>query len=426
MPLSRAHGAYPGYCAIVDPVGESSRLLADDLHAHGLGAIALLTGAFRDFATSEPCDTAGFDLCVPCPRGGEMDAAREVCAALPVRHIQSGFEFSGPLAEAMAAALTPYGNDPATSPRRFNKHAMQETLREAGFPAIAQRRVRLGGATAESLREAAAGLRYPLFIKPDLSVGAIGSRRCETPGDLPAALADIRAHIARYDGALAISDAMALQEFMDGEERLVNSFSVDGTHYASGAFACEKLIFEGCALYRCITILDPDEAGTSMDYADRVLTALGMRNGLANTDATLLDNTLYLLEINCRMTGCSGMVAELERRVVGYDQGALLARCAAGTLGEVPARPAAHDGSGKAVFLQNLCRKTTPRIREERLRALPSYAAHTWTFDRRKPLPPPNSLLDVVGIVLLHHRDRDRLERDYAGLLRMERDGDLF
>ncbi len=106
-----------------------------------------------------------------------------------------------------------------------DKPSMKEALRVAGVPTAASAAID----SAEQAREFAAGVGYPLILKPRAGAGAQDTTRVDNDTELEAALAAFGA-----SGATSI----AIEEFVEGHEGFYDTITLDGrvvhdwaTHY---------------------------------------------------------------------------------------------------------------------------------------------------------------------------------------------------
>lgn len=139
---------------------------------------------------------------------------------------------------------------------------------------------------------AAAGLSFPLFLKPNFGGSSVGVARVETPGELPAAVA-----------AVLRDDSLALmEELVPGRELTVGwlggrvlptiELRADGVFYDYHA----KYISEKTQ-YLCPAPLEPEMAETVAGYAAKVADLVGVRDS-ARVDMMLGADGPMLLEVN--------------------------------------------------------------------------------------------------------------------------------
>src|SRR5690606_17181740 len=96
-----------------------------------------------------------------------------------------------------------------------DKPAMKEALRTAGVPTAASR----GVASAQALRGFAAGIGYPLILKPRSGAGASGTTKVSNDRELESA-------IVGY-GLDREGVSVAAEEFVEGHEGFYDTLTID-------------------------------------------------------------------------------------------------------------------------------------------------------------------------------------------------------
>lgn len=207
-------------------------------------------------------------------------------------------------AERLAAALTPRCSNGINVARR-DKYLMHEALRAAGLRAAQQRVVSCWEEEGEPfVRELlAAPLERGVVCKPrrgqaSIRVGladsvATAGRQCRALLAAPVAL-------LRGDDE-AGSPSVLLQEELRGREWVVDSVSRDGEHKVVALWRYSKASLNGAPFVNLCDELRPandadDEA--LMEYARRVLDALGVRWGPAHLEIKRPASGPVLVEAN--------------------------------------------------------------------------------------------------------------------------------
>ncbi|WP_329070976.1 ATP-grasp domain-containing protein [Streptomyces sp. NBC_01429] len=143
----------------------------------------------------------------------------------------------------------------------------------------------------------AAGLRFPLVVKPVDGSGSKGVTRVNRPDDLPTAVAHARVHSA--------SQTVIAEEFVQGRQLTIDLFLRDGR----SMMTCvkEQELAGGFVVRRISTVhLSSAEHDHLETRAERLCRALGIVDGPANFDLVLgADGRARIIEANPRLSGDS-------------------------------------------------------------------------------------------------------------------------
>jgi hypothetical protein len=255
---------------------------------------------------------------------GDFEALAAAVAAHEPRCIVAGFETGVEIADALIDRVLPgTGNVSGMTAARRDKYQMALALQDAGVPQLRQ----VCSDRHEDVESwiQASGLEHsPLVLKPPKSAGTDDVFLVE-------AGADWRVYFDRILGKtnmlLSRNDAVLVQEFASGTEYIVDTYSVDGRHglvdvcrYTKGARG------ERLGIYESVDFVAPDDpvVATLLDYTQRVLDALGIRNGPAHSEVMLNDDGPVLIEVGARPAGAAHQ--DVTRLATGDSQ---LDRCAA-------------------------------------------------------------------------------------------------
>ncbi|MFF8398382.1 ATP-grasp domain-containing protein [Streptomyces sp. NPDC016172] len=143
----------------------------------------------------------------------------------------------------------------------------------------------------------AAGLRFPLMVKPADGSGSKGVTRVTRPDELPAAVAHARAYSA--------SRTVIAEEFVQGRQLTIDLFLRNGR----SVMTCikDQEVTGGFVVRRISTAqLSPAEHGHLEASAEHLCRGLGIVNGPANFDLVLgPDGQGRFIEANPRLSGDS-------------------------------------------------------------------------------------------------------------------------
>lgn len=193
-------------------------------------------------------------------------------------------------------------NNPENLPKMRVKSVAQEALKQKGIRSIQ-------GITSSSWEEVlefyhSLGSKK-IVVKPISGGASVGVCICDNEEDLKKSfLSDLKTARA-LDG----DDAkVLLQEYIGGEEYIVNTASCRGVHKVTALLAYEKKLIPGKApIYLDAFTLSPEsETGKQLvEYALKVVDAIGIEYGPVHSEIKIDEHGPVLIEANCRL--CGGM-----------------------------------------------------------------------------------------------------------------------
>jgi biotin carboxylase len=227
----------------------------------------------------------------------------------------AGSEEAVELADRLAAALGLPGNGVEKSTARRDKYAMANTVSASGLRVARQSKHADVDSAAAWLRES--GLPR-VVVKPLHAAGTESVFVCSSEAELrrqAAAILGGRHHLG------LVNDEILVQEFVEGDEYIVNTVSCDGVHRLAGVWLYHKRRLEGRApIYDWDELVEPADllVASLADYALGILDALGIRFGPAHTEIMVDADGPVLIECNARLDGLE--YQPLTRRCMGYGQ----------------------------------------------------------------------------------------------------------
>lgn len=299
------------HAVVLDPFS-SGRFLVDEFERRGIACVAVLTrGVPAVFASTFAPERYAAVL----DAGDDFEALIDSLKPYAPCSVMIGVETGIALMDALAARFGLPGNDPATSALRRDKYLMQEATREAGLRAAAQCKV-------ASVAQAGAWVdgygRYPVVVKPAASAGSDNISICHTRDEVLAA-------VGRVLGAANLFGApnthALVQEFLDGQEWVVDTVSCDGTCLVTNVTRYKKVRnADGKIVYRHSAFLTPDpvQHEALIRYAKGVVQALGIERGSAHVELIETATEPVLVEVNARMHG--GDAVAVLREYAPYTQ----------------------------------------------------------------------------------------------------------
>eukprot|EP00930_Biecheleria_cincta_P044580 TRINITY_DN3067_c0_g1_i1.p1 TRINITY_DN3067_c0_g1~~TRINITY_DN3067_c0_g1_i1.p1 ORF type:complete len:453 (+),score=71.92 TRINITY_DN3067_c0_g1_i1:67-1425(+) len=211
------------------------------------------------------------------------------------------------LANLLAHELRlPTANPIELLPARTDKAEMQDALRKNGLLSAKQFK---SGNLEQLLEWARNEGQWPLVAKPVGGAGSEGIFFCNQEDDIKAAHKHI---IGNCSSIGALNTQLALQEFLRGDEYIVDTVSFDGKHICVALWVYQKihgLPWNHTAIMPSTYMLLP-AAGEIQDalvgYVFKVLDAVGLKYGPCHTEVILTDRGPVLVEVNARMHGLQG------------------------------------------------------------------------------------------------------------------------
>lgn len=190
--------------------------------------------------------------------------------------------------------------------QRIDKAAMQDQLRACGVPACEQIK---SGKLDELLQWANTRNKWPVVAKPAGGVGSEGIYFCKSKADIEKAHSEI---IGMVNPKGVKNDSVALQEFLDGDEYIVDTISNNGKHICVAIWTQGKrrdLPWNPTSIITTHNMLMEPSGEIQdqlIDYTFKMLDAVGFKHGPAHNELMFTDRGPILIEINARMHGVQG------------------------------------------------------------------------------------------------------------------------
>lgn len=197
----------------------------------------------------------------------------------------------------VAEALDLPGVDPQGAWNATHKVVRQKLFHQHGVPAPQFSEA----STAEEAVTEAEKMGWPVVVKPVDSAGSRGVRKVNEPGEMQAAVDDIRKHSKRPE--------MLIEEFLIGSEHSIEGLVVDGEVHWTG-FADRN--YEKKELYPPYFLEDGDTIPTTLapevlkqvfDVSTKAVRALGIDWGPAKGDIMISHRGPVVIEMAARLSG---------------------------------------------------------------------------------------------------------------------------
>jgi hypothetical protein len=211
-----------------------------------------------------------------------------------------------------------------------------------------------------------------------------------------------------------------LEEFAEGTEYLVDSYSVDGRHGLVDVCRYTKLQKgDRIGIYDLVDFLPPDHPDVLelWPYTRQVLDAVGIRNGCCHTEVIITKEGPRLLEVGARpaggghqmiaklATGSNHIMRTVAHRVRGeFDDSYELVRYVCSVVISAPRQGIWRNAE---IFAD--------------VDSLPTFHVKHFYFGTGDEVPAPAGLSSMLGWVVLASTDHEAMEADYRRIKNLER-----
>lgn len=342
--------------------------------------------------------------------------------AMRATHVLTGNEIGVERTDLITDALGLPGNSPVTSQLRRDKGAMAEAAADHG---VAAPRSLVTSRLTDAI-EWMEWLGGECVLKPLDSAGSDGVSYCTGVEELKAAWALLHGRDNVLGGA---NTYLIVQEWLRGEQYIGNTVALRGPdgrprHVVTEIWRDRRASDAGALLppgspahlYDRADLLSTGDHPAIVAFLHRALDALDVRFGPAHCELmATADGRLVLIEVGARPMGT--YVPAALQRATGSDH--VLDTVTAAMTGRLPHR----RSDPLHVSKMTLASATGGVLAEEPLRRilrLASVDSHTGRVVPGAVVPPTTSLVDAAGRLMLVHRERDVIERDYVAARRIE------
>ncbi|MFJ7095851.1 ATP-grasp domain-containing protein [Streptomyces mirabilis] len=366
------------------------------------------------FLASLPSDLFDEEFSYP---GQEAEVLARLAKHNPVGVVPAS-EFGVEAADELARGLGLRGNDPALSSARRDKFLMMEALTKAGVRTSRQCRSGNVGELLDWWRAEGIGR---VVVKPLDSAGSDDVYTCDTEQEVVEAFESV---MGKTNLMLRVNDAVLIQEYLAGDEYIVNTVSRDGTHWFTDAWISRKEVLEsGRKIYDAEDLLAPDDPALDviLSYISDALDALGITDGPGHSELILTVDGPVLLETGARISGLANPVA-LDR-CTGTNQVSLSLDCYAGDGALLAGRPVRYPLLERARCVNLIARRAvrlpTGAIRSA-LERFPAFQSVRFRLADGATTRPTVDLNSSPGAVFFVHCDEAEVDRAHKTLRELE------
>lgn len=282
----------------------SSCYLYDILKKYAIYSIAVYTTSLDVLSDYYKPSSNLFDEQIYLPNAS-INEIIEALSHLEFQYIINGNDGyqSVNITDSLTQHFLPHlSNDPASSSLRSDKIDMHKCLSIKNISHIKQIVI-----NKENYFKYKNDIVYPAFIKPRNGVCSLGAQVVNSFSELEHYFTNTTQSIVSDFGEDISSYIIA--EKVEGDEYLIDTFSINGEHHISTIQKYNKRNIGG--FDRAISAeveCDLERIKLISDYVKQVLDATEFRNGFAHIECFYNHNNTVLIEINPRVSGAKGMV----------------------------------------------------------------------------------------------------------------------
>ncbi|MBV7262658.1 ATP-grasp domain-containing protein [Photobacterium sp. WH77] len=305
-----------------------------------------------------------------------------------------------------------------------DKYLMQERIAQVGLRSISQVRTSDYETLIPWIEK---NQIEKVVIKPISSAGTDSVKFCENTDQIQMAMDEI---IGKRDLLGNYNDDVLAQQYISGNEYVVDSVSLDGFHYVTNVslYRKEKL-HSGAIVYVEEIFIHPStiEVTAIVDYAKAVLDALGICFGAAHIEIMFDDEGPVLIEVGARLHG-----AKAPRNVQFFSDVSQLDLLVDAAIDperfkERTSKPPVWSKHSKAVSLINYETGKVSSIPGKKWAGtLSSYTLSFWNIEVGQEIKETSNLFDSPGGIFLANQSLQALESDTQRIREMENAGKLW
>ena len=226
-----------------------------------------------------------------------------------------GVELADGLSERMGLRT----NGTALSEARRNKYVMGETIRSAGVRAVKQLKASTW-AEISSFLEDWKPTPFKVIVKPMDSAGSDDVTLCLSVEEVRHAFGNI---IGKVNGLGLVNRELLVQEYLEGQEYVVDMVSRDGIHKVAAIWAYDRRSVNGAGFVcfgQRLLAASSEHCAELIAYQKKVLDAIGIKNGPTHGEVKWCKGEPVLVEVGARCHGAEGAWKEITERFYGIDQ----------------------------------------------------------------------------------------------------------
>jgi len=207
-----------------------------------------------------------------------------------------GSDLGIPWANKMSYELVLPANNPELLDKMMDKRCMQESIRNSNLRYIRSKVITSFEEAKEFISETDSS---KVVVKPAIGRASVGVCICMNDDDLRDAIA-LNEDISSQD------DEMIIQEYVGGDEYVLDSVSCNGVNRIVAGYKYEKIQTDGGApIYDYLITVDENDSSFKeiMEYHKKVILAIGVEYGAIHAEYKIDEKGPALMEVNCRVNG---------------------------------------------------------------------------------------------------------------------------
>jgi len=216
--------------------------------------------------------------------------------------IIAGSEFGVHLADSLSEELRLPSNGKKLSIARRNKNEMANEIYRHGIPVPFKSCVSSESIALEWFKNNSSN---PVVVKPVDSAGSDNVFICNNEDDLVLAFNNV---IGSVNLMLSSNSSVLLQEYLEGDEYVVNTVSCNGDHWITDIWLYTKKVVDGGRkIYDYQVLVDSKKQNIKpiINYVTSILDALNIKYGASHTELMLTSEGPKIIEIGARLSGDS-------------------------------------------------------------------------------------------------------------------------
>ena len=347
---------------------------------------------------------------------------------IPILAILPGAETGVELADQLSERMGLLSNGTNLSEARRNKYFMGERVRSCGIRAVKQLRATTWSEIENYIMEWKPQ-PFKVIVKPVDSAGSDDVTLCCSMEEVQNSYGSI---IGKVNGLGSSNICVLVQEYLEGQEYVIDMVSRDGVHVCAAIWAYDRRAVNGahfvCFGQRLLTADEP-RCRELIEYQKKVITALGIKHGPTHGEVKWFNGEPVLVEVGSRCHGAEGSWIDVANEVYGYNQAqmALDAYLNPEEFFKYPEAPLKRFGYGRVLFIIVSVEGTVKAINNDslaELSSLSSYIYHEIFHTIGKQIGKTKDCFGFGGLVKLFNTNLDILVSDYDRIREME--SDLF
>lgn len=207
-----------------------------------------------------------------------------------------GSDLGIPWANKMSYELGLPANNPELLDKMMDKRCMQESIRNSNLRYIRSKVITSFDEAKEFISETDSS---KVVVKPAIGRASVGVCICMNDDDLRDAIA-LNEDISSQD------DEMIIQEYVGGDEYVLDSVSCNGVNRIVAGYKYEKIQTDGGApIYDYLITVDENDSSFKeiIEYHKKVILAIGVEYGAIHAEYKIDEKGPALMEVNCRVNG---------------------------------------------------------------------------------------------------------------------------